>query len=267
MTNILNESFSVGTRLQPFGRVVSSDRSGRSLSDVAIDELLSLTVTDKVVVLRGFELLDKPELERYCSAAGEILQWGFGSVLDLVVHESPENYLFDRGDVPFHWDGAFAEQVPRFFVFQCRQGEGAGGETVFSDSVQVYKDAPSDLKALWADTTISYRTDKLAHYGGMASWPLLGVHPTTGETTLRYAEPLDPSQYLNPLYLTLDGISTEDAVYVMEDLRERLHDRQYCYDHEWVTGDIVIVDNHALLHGRNAFSGSGARHLQRIQIV
>ncbi|UAK31899.1 TauD/TfdA family dioxygenase [Nocardia asteroides] len=256
-----------GQRLRPFGRLVASATEGQTLADVPIEELLATTLSEKVVVLRGFGLLGKPELENYCRAAGEILQWNFGSILDLVVRDTPDNYLFDRDDVPFHWDGAFAEHVPRFFLFQCVRGEGAGGETVFCDSVQVYREAPEDLKELWARTTITYRTDKLAHYGGSAEWPLLGTHPVTGETTIRYAEPLDPARYANPLFLTVEGISAEDGVRVMEDLRERLHDARYCYAHQWRTGDIVVVENHALLHGRNAFTGSVSRHLQRIQII
>ncbi|MBF6166206.1 TauD/TfdA family dioxygenase [Streptomyces gardneri] len=267
MTKSSSELLLGGQRLRPFGRLVASATEGQTLADVPIEELLATTLSEKVVVLRGFGLLGKPELENYCRAAGEILQWNFGSILDLVVRDTPDNYLFDRDDVPFHWDGAFAEHVPRFFLFQCVRGEGAGGETVFCDSVQVYREAPEDLKELWARTTITYRTDKLAHYGGSAEWPLLGTHPVTGETTIRYAEPLDPARYANPLFLTVEGISAEDGVRVMEDLRERLHDARYCYAHQWRTGDIVVVENHALLHGRNAFTGSVSRHLQRIQII
>ncbi|MEV6257362.1 TauD/TfdA dioxygenase family protein [Nocardia sp. NPDC051929] len=267
MTKSLNEVLLEGEPLRPFGRLVESGSEGRTLADVPVEELLALALDAKVVVLRGFGLLGKQELENYCRTAGEILQWNFGSILDLVVRDTPDNYLFDKGDVPFHWDGAFAEQVPRFFLFQCLRGEGAGGETVFCDSVQTYRDAPEDLKELWARTSITYRTDKLAHYGGLAEWPLLGTHPATGETTIRYAEPLDPARYANPLFLTVDGISAEDGVRVMEDLRERLHDARYCYAHEWRTGDIVVAENHALLHGRNSFTGSVSRHLQRIQII
>ncbi len=257
------------TDLDPFGRMMTSAAASQTLADVPIDDLLATTVAAKVTVLRGFGLLNQSDLEQYCRAAGEILRWDFGSVLDLVVRDDPQNYLFDKGDVPFHWDGAFAEYVPRFFLFQCVRGNaaGSGGETVFCDSTQVVRDAPEELRQLWAKTTVTYRTEKLAHYGGLAKWPLLGTHPTTGETTIRYAEPLDPARYLNPLFLTVEGISPEDGTRVTEDLRERLHDPRYCYIHRWRTGDIVVAENHALLHGRNSFTGSAERHLQRIQII
>ncbi|MCP2314744.1 3-(4-hydroxyphenyl)acrylonitrile synthase [Nocardia amikacinitolerans] len=269
MTHSLRHPRLDGTDLHPFGKAVTAETSGMSLRDIAIDELLATTLTAKVLVLRGFGLLSVQDLESYCRVAGEILQWDFGSVLNLDIRDDPQNYLFDSGDVPFHWDGAFAAHVPRFFLFQCVKGSpsGAGGETVFCDSVRVVHEAPEELRALWAQAIVTYRTDKLAHYGGLLTAPLLGTHPTTGETTIRYAEPLDPARYLNPLFLTVDGLSPEDATHVMDDLRVRLRDPKYCYAHHWETGDIVVVENHGLLHGRNAFTGSTERHLQRIQII
>lgn len=265
----LREALLEGTDLAPFGRLVDAPAEGMTLADVPVERLLATTLSAKVLVLRGYGLLDVPELERYCEAAGELMRWEFGTILDLVVQDDPKNYLFDSGDVPFHWDGAWSERAPRFFLFQCVQGcdPGSGGETVFSDATSVYRDAPPALRDLWARTTVTYRTDHLAHYGGTMSHPVLAEHPTTGETTIRYAEPLDPAQYRNPLFLTVEGPSSEEAVQVMAELSERLHDPRYCYEHAWRTGDIVVAENHALLHGRNRFTGSTNRHMQRIQII
>ncbi|MFI6169088.1 TauD/TfdA dioxygenase family protein [Nocardia sp. NPDC051052] len=269
MTNQLQHAVLAGTELSPFGRLVTADATGRTLADVPVDTLLTTTLQAKVLVLRGYRALDKADLETYCRAAGELAEWEFGTIMDLVVQDDPKNYLFDSGDVPFHWDGAWSARAPRYFLFQCVQGcePGAGGETVFCDSAQVYREAPDDLRALWASATVTYRTDRLAHYGGTMTHPLLATSPVTGETTIRYAEPLDPAIYRNPLFLTVDGLTAEEAVRVMDDLSVRLHDPRYCYSHAWETGDIVVAENHALLHGRNRFTGPTARHMQRIQII
>jgi alpha-ketoglutarate-dependent taurine dioxygenase len=251
----------------PFGRVV--DGSGGDLRDVAPETLEQWTVAAKVLVLRGFPLLDKDDLVTYGKGWGEVLMWDFGAVLDLVVEEDPRNYLFSRSDVPFHWDGAFARATPRFFLFQCPQAprQGGGGETVFSDTVEVIRRAGDDLVRQWAATEVTYRTEKLRHYGGEVSAPLLAKHSETGETVMRYNEPLDPDRYLNPVWTTVDGMSDEEAAPFLADLSARLHDPEVCYAHEWRDGDIVVVDNQALLHGRNAFRGNSSRHLQRIQII
>lgn len=252
---------------QPFGAVLRAGEFG-DLRDIPPPELGRLTVESKVLVLRGFPLLDKDELVEYCRAWGEILTWKFGAVLDLVIQEDPRNYLFGRGDVPFHWDGAFAATTPRFFLFQCVRAPvpGNGGETVFCDTTAVVSDTDAQRRARWESVTITYRTDKVEHYGGQVTEPLLATHPVTGAPVLRYAEPLDPRQYLNPLFLTVSGIPPHEAGELIGDLRDRLHCPEYCYHHQWRDGDIVVVDNLALLHGRNAFLGDASRHLQRIQI-
>ncbi|MFF3227237.1 TauD/TfdA dioxygenase family protein [Nocardia suismassiliense] len=269
MTDTLDETFSAGTDLAPFGRVVSAPANGLTLADIAIENLLATTSASTVLVLRGYGMLGKPELEQYCRAGGDLLTWDFGAILDLNIRENPQNYLFDNGDVPFHWDGAFAKAVPRFFLFQCVDGgpPGAGGETVFCDTTQVYREAPEQLRELWQRTEITYRTDKLAHYGGVLTAALVSTHPISGEPVIRFAEPLDPARYRNPLFLTVEGITPEEAEVVLAELRTRLHDSRYCYTHAWQTGDIVVVDNHTVLHGRNSFTGPPQRHLQRIQIL
>jgi alpha-ketoglutarate-dependent taurine dioxygenase len=252
---------------RPFGRVVTAPVT--DLRDLAPATLEEWTVASKVLVLRGIPLLDRADLTAYAESWGEVLTWDFGAVLDLVVEEDPTNYLFSRSDVPFHWDGAFARATPRFFLFQCVRAPrpGGGGETVFSDTTAVLRAAGADLVRRWAHTEVTYRTEKLRHYGGEIVAPLLARHSATGETTIRYNEPLDPARYLNPVWTTIDGMSEEDAAPFLADLSTRLHDPAVCYAHEWRDGDIVVVDNQALLHGRNAFRGDSSRHLQRIQIL
>jgi len=257
------------TPLAPFGRLVTAAGAGADLRDIPPATLERWTVESKVVVLRGFPLLDKDDLIAYCEGWGEILRWDFGAVLDLVVEEDPKNYLFSRTDVPFHWDGAFAAVAPRYFLFQCVKAPvpGGGGETVFSDSTEVIRRADPELVREWAATKIGYRTEKLGYYGGSVDSPLLTEHTETGETIMRYGEPLDPDRYLNPVWVDVHGRSGADAEAFMADLRDRLHDPSVCYHHEWRDGDIVTVDNQALLHGRNAFRGNSSRHLQRIQVL
>jgi alpha-ketoglutarate-dependent taurine dioxygenase len=257
------------TPLRPFGRLMTASQAGADLRDIAPATLERWIIESKVLVLRGFPLLDKEDLVDYCSRWGEILTWDFGAVLDLVIQEDPKNYLFSRTDAPFHWDGAFAKVAPRYFLFQCVRAPrpGGGGETVFSDSSAVIRRAGEDLVRQWASTEITYRTDKVGYYGGETVSPLLAEHSGTGETILRYGEPIDPERYLNPVWVDVNGMSEVDAAAFKDDLRGRLHDPEVCYAHEWRDGDIVAVDNQALLHGRNAFQHDSSRHLQRIQIL
>lgn len=254
------------TDLEPFGLLLEGE--GGSIADLPLRELAALTDRARVLVVRGYDLLDTADLESYCGGLGDILQWDFGAVLDLVVQQDAKNYLFTPGEVPFHWDGAFAGATPRYFIFQClRSNEGGGGETVFCDTTQVYAEASEPERALWGALRVEYRTEKLAHYGGHVTHDLVSTHPTDGVPVLRYAEPLEAEHFLNPLSVAFHGADGVDESALVEQLRERLHDERYCYHHDWREGDFLIADNHALVHGRNAYKGDTSRHLQRIQVI
>ncbi len=254
------------TRLDPFGLLVTASTSDADLRRIPPETLAGWTDEAKVVVLRGLPLLPTAEFESYCDSWGELLRWDFGAVLDLEVQEDPKNYLFTRGPVPFHWDGAFASAQPNYFLFQCLDARvGGGGETVFCDTVAAYAKASDEQRAAWDGVRITYRTDKLAHYGGDVTHPLVSTHPKSGETVLRYAEPLDPESYVNPLFLEVDG--APDGPSLVAELSEYLWRPEFCYAHAWLPGDIVVVENHALVHGRRPFVGDSSRHLQRVQII
>lgn len=257
----------IHTPLRPFARVVEAP-GGARITDIPAETLAAWTVESRVLVLRGFELMDKQEFADYCRQWGEVLKWEPGEVVDLVVQDDPKNYLFASGDVPFHWDGAFVEANPKWFFFQCLDATpDAGGETVFSDTTAAYRDADAETRELWSRISMTYRTEKLAHYGGEVTEKLVSEHPATGLPVLRFAEPLDPDVYKNPVYVEVAGIDEAETGDFLKSMAERLHRRDYCYDHVWQTGDIVIADNFALVHGRNAFTGPTTRHLQRVEVI
>jgi alpha-ketoglutarate-dependent taurine dioxygenase len=255
------------TQLRPFGRILSAP-GGAQITDVPVRTLMRWTEESRVLVLRGFQLLEKQDFADYCRRWGEVLKWDSGEVIDLVVEENPDNYLFASGDVPFHWDGAFVKDNPRFFFLQCLDGAAdAGGETVFSDTTAVYRDADQELRRRWDQISITYTTEKVTHYGGEVTEKLVSRHPSTGVPVLRFAEPLDPKVYKNPVYASVHGMDAAGVDDFLANMAARLHRAAYCYAHAWERGDIVIADNFSLVHGRNAFTGPTTRHLQRVEVI
>ncbi|MCP6760317.1 MAG: TauD/TfdA family dioxygenase [Fischerella sp. CENA71] len=256
--------------LTPFGALLESTEYHSDIKQLSIEQLCQLTWEHRLIVLRGFSLLEREELSSYCQRWGELLVWNFGTVLDLIVHQNPENYLFTNGNVPFHWDGAFAEAVPRFLFFQCLKAPeaGSGGESLFCDTVRILENVSPQKREVWQKTEISYKTQKVAHYGGEITKPLVSKHPITGLSTLRFAEPLnDGSVHLNPLYVEVCNLSAEEQNQFLSELIENLYLPQNCFAHEWQEEDFLVADNHALLHGRNPFLSNSQRHLQRVHIL
>lgn len=258
--------------LLPFGVILHASptiQEGTNLSTVSAQSILELVKKHKLVVARGFEHLPSPEFIRYAETLGPVLQWNFGKILDVKVHDDPKNYLFTRGDVPLHWDGAFAERTPYLQFFQCIQAprQRGGGETVFVDTELTLAANPDKVKK-WKEITISYSTEKIAHYGGTVVQKLIDTHPKTGALTIRFAEPMgEHTTKENPLEVRVNETSAEAQEKLISELQKALYDTACTYLHSWKDGDYIFADNHALLHGRRPFIENSPRHLQRIHIL
>lgn len=250
----------------PFGVVISSATVDGDLHSVPAGTLRDLIDAHRVIILRGFAPLVGTALPAYCERLGELLEWEFGTVNELRVKTGAQNYLYTDRAVPFHWDGAFAGRVPHYIFFQCEIAPpaGGGGETLFCDAIRFLELAPSERSELWERTDITYTTEKIVHYGGTFTAAMVSPHPVSGTPVLRYAEPVID---LNPVRLEITGLTAGQQSELLDDLHQRLNDPRVCYQHRWLTHDIVIADNHALLHGRNAFDGVVERHIRRVNIV
>ena len=256
--------------LEPFGLLVKPREPGSSLKALEPRLLGELTQAHRFIVLRDFESLgaSPADFVNYAESWGEILHWNFGAVLDLVVHDDPNNYLFTTEDVPFHWDGAFARVVPRFMLFRCLRAPSlaAGGQTLLCDTVRLCQKLDVSRRERWQHTALTYRTEQRQHYGGSITQTMVVPHPTTGEWTLRYAEPVAEHR-LNPLFIDHPELSDSELSDLHQEMRSLLYAPEVCVAHPWEAGDVLIVDNHALLHGRRPFLDASSRHLQRIHVI
>jgi alpha-ketoglutarate-dependent taurine dioxygenase len=255
--------------LAPFGALIEARSPERDLRGVDGTSLRAMAERHGLVVLRGFSPLPREAFVAYAATLGEIYTWEFGAVLDLVAHDDPKNYLFARGSVPFHWDGAFREEVPGLQIFQCVRAPlpGHGGETEFCDTTRVVARATAAERARWEPIVISYATEKVAHYGGSIYVRLLARHPRTGARTLRIGLPNDAeTSPENPVAIRVVGLADEESDAFLAGMRERLHDPEHCYTHAWRDGDFLVADNHALVHGRRAFVADAPRHLERVHV-
>ena len=240
-----------------------TDNATLALSPEEFRELIQLA---PVVLFRGFQRLPKQDLLSMCARnpLKELLHWDFGPVMELKEDPHAANYLFSSEAVPFHWDGAF-HRVPSYLVFNCIQAAPAsgGGETLFCDTQKIWNESNEQERSQWRQITLHYSTEKKAHYGGHIEGPMVQAHPKTGQTILRFAEPVHTG--LNPVSLGVLGVS-EQAQF-LNSMRERIYADENCYAHTWQENDILIADNHRLIHGRRAFHSGEPRHLRRIQIL
>jgi alpha-ketoglutarate-dependent taurine dioxygenase len=253
--------------LEPFGLAIYA-RQGEGIREISSSLLDRILTLEKLVLLRGFAPLEREAFLAFCRTypGKDLLEWDFGPVMEMKESADPKNYLFSREPVPYHWDGAF-HRVPHYLAFNCVQAPvaDAGGETLFANTEMIFAQADAVTRERWAKVVLTYRTEKKAHYGGAITNPLVQLHPTTGQPILRFAEPVTTD--LNPVTMEVAGLPEEDEAAFVDDMRQRAYSPAFCYEHEWQEGDILIADNHALIHGRHGFAKDCPRHLRRIQLI
>lgn len=254
----------------PFGVILQAEQ-GSALFDLDPQALEQLILDEGLVLLRGFAPTSDDQMSRFARQFGELLQWDFGHVLDLQIKPNPDNHIFSQGRVELHWDGAFASAEPRFNFFQCLQSSAVsgGGETTFLNTVKFLASLPADHKAQLQNLCINYQADKKAHYGGCIETQLINPHPATGADRMQFIEAFnEDNAAVNPVLTTIKDMAQDDSDELLKQIIAWCYQSQYFYDHRWQTGDYLLVDNHALLHGRRRFQGSGLnRALKRIHIL
>jgi len=252
-------------QLSPFGCVVTAPAAGASIESFPKEDLEELVDKNRVVVFRGFEPLAGEALPRYCATLGTIAEFDFGSVNKLEISPDATNYLYTNSEVPFHWDGAFIGEIPHYIFFHCDLAPqpGSGGETLFADTTLLLEQADQSTRDRWSNIDITYATEKLVHYGGEFSSPMI-ERSETGREVVRFAEPVKD---LNPVNLRISGLPSSEHEQFLSDMHRRLHDDSVCYRHQWCDGDVVIADNFVLLHGRSAFDAGAKRSIRRVNIL
>lgn len=248
--------------LHPFGGRYDF-ATGTRFDDIDTDWLRAAVDRHRVVLLRGLRPIAPHELPPLARRLGPLQPWRFGSVHEIKRDEDPKNYLYTERAVPLHWDGAFADAVPHWLVFACAAAPGpdAGGETTFVDTRLALERMDPALRDRVRAASFRYTTEKVAHYGGTFVSPAVQPHAVLGFDVLRFAEPVDD---LNPV--AVEPLAGVDPA-LIDALRSHLYDPGLMLDHRWETDDVLVADNHALLHGRRAFRLDAPRHLLRVNVM
>lgn len=253
-------------KLIPFGAIIRNEGQMDSVEQFSPDQIQAWVREFKLLVFKGFQTMPKQDLALFGQRLGKPLQWPFGAINDLKVKPDTENYIFTDHAVPMHWDGAFVGTIPHIILFQCLvapKKEDLGG-TTFANTTNIIRQASPEKLTQWEQVSITYRTKKIVHYGGKITQKFLTRHEVENTPVIRYAEPVED---LNPVSLEVHGLQGDSPAEFVEELEALLYHPDNLYTHRWESGDIVLADNHTLLHGREAFKNPNERYIQRVNIL
>jgi alpha-ketoglutarate-dependent taurine dioxygenase len=181
--------------------------------------------------------------------------------------------ILGDGEVVWHSDFSFKEKptAARMLVAMEVPPAELGGHTYFLNCYAAY-DALSDgmkkrlsgmtiKQANIIDTAMKLRPgasldDDVRTTPG-PSHPIISTHPETGCNMIFLGR--RHAAYVN-------GCTLEESEALLDELWAHSTQPQFCYEHSWALGDVVVWDNRATLHRRDAFDSTSRRVLYAAQV-
>ena len=192
---------------------------------------------------------------------GEVRSTSWGTVFDVVSMEDANSLAYTNLPLVTHTDEGYRDPAPTVQLQHFLRADATGGASTLVDGFKIAEDmrrnAPEQFARL-ANTMLDFHfADETAEHS--ARGPIITLHPDGSIKAIRYSNhsalpfllPPDQMEAFYEAYLTFATMRESEA---------------YQLRLEMGAGDLYIVDNHRVLHGRTGFSSGGARHLQSCYI-
>ncbi|MGE5523547.1 MAG: TauD/TfdA dioxygenase family protein [Rhodospirillaceae bacterium] len=191
-------------------------------------------------------------------------------VTNLRENGKPVGILGD-GEVVWHSDFSFKEAPTAARMLLAVEIPPSGGHTYFSNCYAAYDTLSADMKKRIAGKTIKQAnivdTAMQLRPGASLdvdirdipgpSHPIVSTHPETGHNMIFLGR--RHSAYVN-------GLSLEESEALLDELWAHTTHPKFVYEHHWQQGDVVVWDNRATLHRRDAFQSDNRRVLYAAQV-
>jgi taurine dioxygenase len=193
-------------------------------------------------------------------------------VTNLKQDGKPVGILGD-GELSWHSDFSFKERptAARMLVAIDIPPLEKGGNTQFLNAYAAYDALPEALKRKITgktikqgnivDTAMKLRPgaslDEDIRTTPGPSHPIIATHPLTGGNILFLGR--RHAAYVN-------GLSLEDSEALLNELWAHCTQPQFIFEQRWQKGDVVVWDNYATLHRRDAFDSQERRVLYAAQV-
>jgi len=201
------------------------------------------------------------ELESFAESLGPIMESHYGRVFDLVViaDEERKSVANSEESLILHTDDPYLYTPPDIVFIHCiKANDDGSGQSTFVDGFQIAEvlrlENPSAFELLCRHE-IPFHKQYDEQINMRAHSPVISLDTHGNLLGVRisnlFAAPFDlPAEIVEPFY----------AAY--RKLMELYTDPQYLLKLELRPGDMVIFDNHRILHGRTEIGKQQARHLR-----
>ncbi|WP_329182103.1 TauD/TfdA family dioxygenase (plasmid) [Streptomyces decoyicus] len=222
----------------------------------------------------GFAVLepDGPELmplEDIMAPLGDPASYRFGTQLIQEQRADSDNSQFRTGAIPMHVDAHLNANGVSYIGWECLEAPYEGGETLIASSEAFFEAAPGGLVETLRDIKIEYWSRVSGFYverpeGNPVVAPVQ-VDPVTGGDALCVGvdHPEDPSRNFGAAVV---GYTKERSRELFAQLAHVLSRPDVMYTHKWRAGQVLMMDNRRVLHGRAEYPADSPRKLRRISV-
>jgi len=174
------------------------------------------------------------------------------------------------GEWEWHTDMSYIEVPPTFSLLHARVIPEEGGDTGYCSQVMAAKALSSEMRKkvlpLKVKHDSTYGSSGVPRPGMTAPaspiealgypHPILRTVPTTGEDAIYLGRRTNG-------YVM--GMPLEESEALLDELWAFSTQPQFCYQHKWKVGQVVVWDNRMMLHMRTPFDETKARFMWRTQ--
>jgi len=273
--------------IRPTPAALGADVEGLNLvapTGADIATLMSALREHLVVRLRGYSL-DDVAFTRLAERFGDLEgSPDFSRSRDVYVAASPKMTVVsnvtvdgkpvgDHGDGELNWhtDQGFVERPSGYTLLLAREVPPSGGNTSFANMYRAYERLSAELKQKIARLRIKHQESHTAQgiprpgYRDIATndprelpgpqHPVVRTHPESGRKAL----------YLGRRFgAYIPGLPLAQSEALLDELWSNAARPEDVWTQQWHVDDLIIWDNRATMHRRDAFVGQGRRRMHRL---
>lgn len=183
-----------------------------------------------------------------------------GDVSTVIEAGDKSDFSRQSGYFDLHKDGLYHPNPPHYLVLLCEDPGRGDTPTVVVDTRPVVAEiARRPVLGILSDVEVVY----LGKAGDEQAHPLIGKHPSAGWPILN----LGSRAFLRPsANIPTPSTTLRQMVVAMTEVY-RLLDNAVVLRHHWKAGEVLLLDNHTFVHGREANAVDYNRKLARIWLT
>lgn len=276
-------------RIRPSGGALGADIEGVDLSQPldadTVAAIRNAWLDHLVIRFRG-QSLALQDLERFSAYFGPrdkapVTPWTgqphipdhpYVAVMSNIERDGKPIGSLGNGEAIWHTDMSYKEATPTASILYSVEIPADGGNTNFANMYLAYERLPADLRAR-VDAGLMCKHDASTNSAGQrragfegvndprelpgAVHPVVRTHPETGRKCLFLGRRRNA-------YLM--GLPLDESEALLDALWDAAVDAGLVWSQVWQVGDVLMWDNRAVIHHRDAFEATDRRLLYRTQL-